>query len=213
MESSRVLTLMHQVNGDEHTRIDTADFIYAVSGQTLSAKVRIEKITEVVFCAKDVSSESIIAAMSQLSHAGIEMKIAPPESYFLIGSQSIDGVGNQVMVDINSISLPENKRKKRLLDIVTSLFVLLFFSMIALMGKWHGHYFKDAFYVLFSKKTWVGYRQKIDGLPIMPEPVVAIYSNELSEDQKLKQSMLYAKDYSVSNDLRILAKTFFNLTF
>ncbi len=47
----------------------------------------------------------------------------------------------------------------------------------------------------------------------MPEPVVAIYSNELSDDQKLKQSMLYAKDYSVSNDLRVLAKTFFNLTF
>jgi GT2 family glycosyltransferase len=213
VECARVLTLMQQTESFAHTRMDTVDFIQGVSGQTLSAKVRIEKITEVVFCAKDVSSESIIAAMSQLSHSGIEMKIAPPESYFLIGSQSIDGIGTQVMVDINSISLPENKRKKRLLDIVTSLFVLLFFSMIALMGKWRGDYFKDAFYVLFSKKTWVGYRQKIDGLPVMPEPVVAIYSNELSDDQKLKQSMLYAKDYSVSNDLRVLAKTFFNLTF
>ncbi|MEY3597616.1 MAG: hypothetical protein RL521_38 [Bacteroidota bacterium] len=212
-ECKRVLTLMNLLDGTAFDRWDIEDFKQAVSGQTLSAKVRIEKITEVVFCAKDVSSESIIAAMSQLSNSGVEMKIAPPETYFLIGSQSIDGIGSQVMVDINSISLPENKRKKRLLDILTSLFVLLFFSMIALLGKWRGHYFKDAFQVLLSKKTWVGYRHKIEGLPVMPEPVILIYSDELSDDQKMKQSMLYAKDYSVQNDLRVLLKTFFNLTF
>ncbi|MEY4330043.1 MAG: hypothetical protein RL609_791 [Bacteroidota bacterium] len=212
-ESTRVMALRKQSVEFSFSRLDPKAFVSAVSGQTLSAKVRIEQITEVVFCAKDVSSELIIAAMSQLSNAGIEMKIAPPESYFLIGSQSIDGVGNQVMVDINSISLPENKRKKRLLDIATSVFVCLFFAMIALLGRWRGHYFKDALAVLLSKKTWVGYTNKTPGLPFLPVPVILIYNGEMESEQKAKLAMLYAKDYNVVNDLRVIVKTFFNITF
>lgn len=212
-ESIRVLGLRKQTAALSFSRLEPSAFASAVSGQTLSSKVRIEQITEVVFCAKDVSSESIIAAMSQLSNAGVEMKIAPPESYFLIGSQSIDGVGNQVMVDINSISLPENKRKKRLLDIATSVFVFLFFVMIALLGRWRGHYFKAAIAVLLSQKTWVGYAHKTAGLPQLPIPVILIYNEDLEQDQKAKHAMLYAKDYNVMNDLRVLLKTFFNITF
>lgn len=212
-ESIRVLGLRKQTAALSFSRLEPTAFASAVSGQTLSSKVRIEQITEVVFCAKDVSSESIIAAMSQLSNAGVEMKIAPPESYFLIGSQSIDGVGNQVMVDINSISLPENRRKKRLLDIATSVFVFLFFVMIALLGRWRGHYFKEAIAVLLSQKTWVGYAHKTAGLPQLPIPVILIYNEDLDQDQKAKHAMLYAKDYNVKNDLRVLLKTFFNITF
>lgn len=212
-ESIRVLGLRKQTAALSFSRLEPSAFASAVSGQTLSSKVRIEQITEVVFCAKDVSSESIIAAMSQLSNAGVEMKIAPPESYFLIGSQSIDGLGNQVMVDINSISLPENKRKKRLLDIATSVFVCLFFAMIALLGRWRGHYFKAAIAVLLSQKTWVGYAHKTAGLPQLPIPVILIYNEDLDQDQKAKHAMLYAKDYNVMNDLRVLLKTFFNITF
>lgn len=212
-ESIRVLGLRKQTAALSFSRLEPTAFASAVSGQTLSSKVRIEQIAEVVFCAKDVSSESIIAAMSQLSNAGVEMKIAPPESYFLIGSQSIDGVGNQVMVDINSISLPENKRKKRLLDIATSVFVFLFFVMIALLGRWRGHYFKAAIAVLLSQKTWVGYAHKTTGLPPLPIPIILIYNEDLDQDQKAKHAMLYAKDYNVMNDLRVLLKTFFNITF
>ena len=212
-ESIRVLGLRKQTAALSFSRLEPTAFVSAVSGQTLSSKARIEQISEVVFCAKDVSSELIIAAMSQLSNAGIEMKIAPPESYFLIGSQSIDGVGNQVMVDINSISLPENRRKKRLLDIATSVFVFLFFVMIALLGRWRGHYFKAAIAVLLSQKTWVGYAHKTAGLPPLPIPVILIYNEDLDQDQKAKHAMLYAKDYNVMNDLRVILKTFFNITF
>ncbi len=211
-ECDRVSLVMKKTSPGSDHRMTVSDFQQALSGMTLSAKVRIEQVTDVVFCAKDISSESIIAAMGQLSNSSVEMKIAPPETYFLIGSQSIDGIGENAMVDINSISLPENKRKKRLLDIVTSLFVLFFFLMIALLGKWRGHYFKDAISVLMGKKTWVGYDYKMAGLPILASPVMTIYHANAEEEQRIKQSMLYAKDYNVYSDIRILLKTFFNLS-
>ncbi|NDE05679.1 MAG: hypothetical protein EB003_13750, partial [Flavobacteriia bacterium] len=125
-ELLRVSQLLIQYASDVHA-LNPMHFKELLKGNALSSKVRIEGYHAVVFCAKDVSSEEIISAMSQLSPLQIEMKIAPPESFFLVGSQTIDGVYEAPIVELNSIATQENQRKKQLLDIGVSLLLMFTF--------------------------------------------------------------------------------------
>ena len=52
--------------------------------------IEIFNIDEVIFCAKNISSQNIISQMQQLENALVEFKIAPSESMFIIGSNSIN---------------------------------------------------------------------------------------------------------------------------
>lgn len=51
--------------------------------------IEIFKIDEVIFCAKNISSQSIISQMQQMEKTAVDFKIAPSESMFIIGSNSI----------------------------------------------------------------------------------------------------------------------------
>jgi GT2 family glycosyltransferase len=206
-EMKRVQDLLKQYSKDTHA-LSPVHFKELLNGQALSAKVRVEGFHTVVFCAKDLSSEDIISAMSQLSHLQIEMKIAPPETYFLVGSQSIDGVYHTPIVELNSIASIENHRKKRLLDIAVSLFLIttfwIWFSKYRFqLGDW-------AIQVLFNQKTWVSYSNQLTTLPKLP---VGFFNPSGSDASKLdvdKADMLYAKDYHWTKDLKLIWK---NLSF
>ncbi len=62
---------------------------FAHFGQ-LREVIEIFKIDEVIFCAKNLSSQAIINQMQQLENSLVEFKIAPSESMFIIGSNSIN---------------------------------------------------------------------------------------------------------------------------
>ena len=64
--------------------------------------------------------------MLTLVSSGVDFKIAPPESLSIIGSNNIDTAGDLYMIEVNSISKPNNKRNKRLLDVVASLLIIAF---------------------------------------------------------------------------------------
>ena len=87
--------------------------------------VQVYGIDEIIFCARDIASNNIINCMSTIAAKEVEYKIAPPESMFIIGSSSVNNAGELYVIDINSISSRKNKRNKRLMDILTSIFILL----------------------------------------------------------------------------------------
>ena len=51
--------------------------------------ININKINEVIFCAKDVTAQKIIYSMADVNSKNIDFKIIPEKSQFIIGSQSI----------------------------------------------------------------------------------------------------------------------------
>jgi len=55
--------------------------------------IRINKVNEIIFSAKAISSEEIIQNMMKLSRLNIDFKIAHPEGLSIIGSNSIDSKG------------------------------------------------------------------------------------------------------------------------
>ncbi len=89
--------------------------------------ITIHKINEVIFCAKDVPAQVIIDKMSELKNEQVDYKIAPPESLSIIGSNSINASGDLYVIDINAITKKANRRNKRLLDVLVSLTLLVFF--------------------------------------------------------------------------------------
>ena len=182
----------------------------------LEESIMIYKIDEIIFCAKDLSSQKIIELMSHLVQTNVDFKIAPPESLFLVGSNSIDSAGDLYVIDINSIAKPENRRNKRLFDMIVSLLMLMLFPfLIFLVDKKIG-FLKNIFSVLLGIQSWVGYQAiQLQEEPLL-KPLPVIKKGVLSPVDALKVkpnasniiklNLLYSKDYTLYQDLQIVMR-------
>ena len=89
--------------------------------------------------------------MITLVTKGVEFKIAPPESLSIIGSNSIDTAGDLYVIDVNNVGRPENRREKRLLDIVAGLFLLVFFWIFIWFQK---QFHRIGFFGRYNRKEF-----------------------------------------------------------
>lgn len=174
--------------------------------------VRIFRANEVVFSGKELTAEQIIWQMSSLATPGLEFKTAPTESLFIIGSNSVNTQGELYMLGIESISKPENKTRKRRFDIICSLLILFFSPILVLFGNaWSGLLF-NCYQVLRRQKTWVAYTPgwAYDQLPKLEKAVIhPLMGFDYSAwDPKMVENanLLYAKNYTPEEDLRLLLK-------
>lgn len=178
--------------------------------------VNIYKINEIIFCARDLPSRKIIDKMSELQMPQIDFKIAPPESFSLIGSNSINTAGDLYTLDINSIGKINNRRNKRFLDIVISITLLFSIPATVFMVRNPGGFLKNMIRVLFAKRSWVGYCktpvQERHQLPKIRkgilDPADALNVSSLSMETLERLNLLYARDYHVKNDLNVIMKGF-----
>jgi GT2 family glycosyltransferase len=169
-------------------------------------------VKEIIFCAKDLSSNEIISRMLQLSGLDLEYKIAPPESLFIIGSNSINDQGDLYLMDVDTITSPSNRRKKRMLDLGVSFISLVLLPFLVFLVLQPLGFFMNILDVIFGKKSWVGLsiasdrdsRSKIRSGVLSPSDM--ILGNNIETSKRL--DALYARDYSIKKDLRILFKGF-----
>jgi len=174
--------------------------------------VRIFRINEIIFSGKELSAEQIILHMSQLSAPGMEFKTAPPESMYIIGSNSVNTQGELYMLDLQSVAKPENRRKKRSFDILMSLCALVCLPLLLLAGNAPGTLLTNIFRCIRGKATWVGYipEADTDKLPPLPASVLHPLSRNgikgLDAHTIHNSNLLYAKNYSVEEDMRIFIR-------
>ena len=179
----------------------------------------IHKIDEVIFCARDVPAQVIIDKMSELKDAQVDYKIAPPESLSIIGSNSINTSGDLYVVDINAITKKSNLRSKRVFDLMAGLLIALLYPLFIFLVKHPVGLAKNITLVLISKKSWVGYTpvsgSHVQLLPLIKKgvlnPMDVLKPKEISEDDKNRINILYARDYHLTNDINILVRGFRNL--
>ncbi len=175
--------------------------------------VEIYKIDEVIFCASDLSSNQIIDFMSLLGSAHVDFKIAPPKSLYIIGSNSLDTAGDLYIIDLKTISMPENVRNKRILDLTVSFLILTITPIVIWFNSNKTKYFTNLFNVFIGKKSWVGYAHtKYNmSLPKIKNGVLSSANALIEEvfDESTLQLMNehYAKNYQAVNDLKIIAKS------
>ena len=184
----------------------------------LEESIMIHKVDEIIFCAKDLSSQKIIELMSRLVQTNVDFKIAPPESLFLVGSNSIDSAGDLYVIDINSIAKPENKRNKRLFDIFASLLMFPLLPFLLLVVEQKLGFIKNVIAVFFGLKSWVGYNAKqqleepiLKPLPIIKKGVLSpidLLKIKTNNSNINKLNLLYSKDYTVWQDVKIVLNAF-----
>lgn len=172
--------------------------------------IKVHQINEIIFCAKDISSQFIINNMLTLVSSGVDFKIAPPESLSIIGSNDVDTAGDLYVIDVNSISKSNNKRNKRLLDIGISLVAIVFSPILFFIQEKKSNYFLNCFNVLFGFYSWVGYGRITDkSLPEIKRSVLypsMLLDADIDNNKMKLANLRYAKDYSVEKDLMILWK-------
>ncbi|MFT6715724.1 MAG: GT2 family glycosyltransferase [Saprospiraceae bacterium] len=178
----------------------------------LGEVIQIHRINEVVFCAKDISAQKIISNM-EFSRLNIEYKIAPPESHFIIGSNSIDSPGELYLIDINSLNKTQNKRNKRVFDFLSACTLLITSPILFLLYKKPSKFLQNTWEVALGVKSWVGYSKNFNedkNLPLLKKGILSptdqFNFNELDADLIKKLNIKYVKDYSINSDLKILVK-------
>lgn len=178
--------------------------------------LEIYKANEIIFCAKDMKAQEIIGQMSVISSKNLDFKIAPPESLYIIGSNSIESSGDLYVLDINSITRTENQRNKRLFDFGIAFLLLITFPISIWPVKKKGGFFVNVFKVLFGSKSWIGYgklseeaRHRLPKLrPGVLSPSHHLGKSNPDPEVIHKLNVVYAKDYRVRTDLNIFWKGF-----
>lgn len=177
----------------------------------LEEAVGVYDIDELIFCSKNLSAQEIISQMSIINLHDLDFKIAPEESMYVIGSNSINTQGELYAFELNSINKLENIRNKRIFDIISSMILLLFFPVLIVVSKSFLGLLRNILSVLFGLKSWVSYHKsdENDTLPKIKEGIlnpVSHLRSEYSELTVFKLNMLYAKEYRLKNDFDILLK-------
>ena len=184
---------------------------YLSSVSNLREIVQIYKVEEIIFCSKDVPAQEIINWMSVLG-PNIGYKIIPEESLSIIGSNSKNTSGELYTIEIAfRIDQVIQRRQKRIIDILFSLFTIVFAPIILLFSKNNVELLKNAVHVLQGKYSWVGYSyQKASiNLPQL-KPGILCPKDELKSSSILSEDLIerldfhYAKYYSVWKDLNII---------
>jgi O-antigen biosynthesis protein len=222
-ESQRVMTILKQVdiapylvglvkwNGSDKN----SDFMGDLS--QIDEIIKVNRIDEIVFCGKDISSFMIIQTMLSVTDSSVEFKIAPQESMSIIGSNSINTAGELYVVHFNSLRQNVAKRKKRIFDFIVSVSLFISIPLTVFYVKNPFRFIRNIILVLFGIRSWVGFYKSEENnvtstLPHLPEGILTPVP--FNEERMLKKetierlNLLYANDYKLLNDLSILFRDF-----
>jgi GT2 family glycosyltransferase len=174
---------------------------------------QIFNIDEIIFCAKDNTANTIISWMSIIDSSKIDFKIAQPDSLYLIGSNSIETAGDLYVVNINAISNATSQRNKRIFDLTFSFLLLIIYPLLFLCYDNKRKLLINLLKIFSGNYSFVGYaNSRIDKtqLPRIKKGILNPSDSLIIKDESLtdKMNLLYARDYRVGLDIRIVLKSF-----
>ena len=206
-------------NNEEFERIkaflvQTNGRIASIKNLNLSelSKDEINDLDEIVFSSEKLSYKEIINQIEQLKKHTLDFKIAPYKADYIIGSNSIDTAGDLYILNLNNLVSTENKRKKRLFDIVFSFLLLALSPIAVFFFKNSLQFFANIWHILLGKISFIGFSEETTKkdvrLPKIKEGVLSpIDSIEIKTPEiQEKLNLLYARDYSMRKDFSILLK-------
>lgn len=205
--------------------VSEIDVTKQISG--IKSTAAIFKAKEIILCSDVLSYKEIIEQILQLGNGynykifnlgtpvgtGGDLSLSAIGS--LIGSNSKNNAGDLYAADINlNLAKPIARHQKRLLDVLLCLFLLPLSPVLIFIVKDFGSFMANWAQVLIGTKTWIGYWEispdAIKGLPPLRGAVIhqaAGYSaSQISSADVRKLNYLYAKHYSISDDLGVLVR-------
>lgn len=171
------------------------------------------KVDEIIFCSGSRSYEEIIATMSNEKENTYDFKISPRDRNHLIGSNSIDTAGELYILNLNTLVSNENKRKKRLFDLLISTGLLIALPFVIFLFKNKSKYVKNIGNIFIGKKSFIGFSNELTmkdvRLPRIKQGLITPDDPFQHADSSVRQklNLLYARDYSMRKDFSIVWKT------
>lgn len=224
-ESNHILQLLNQSNikykllgniTPDSTLMDKDHYIGTIS--QLTNLIELYRANEIIFCSKDISFSNIIHWMTTIGKK-IDYKIFPPNGQVIIGSNSKNTLGELYADDSNiNIIKPQNRRNKRVLDLFLSGLFIVTYPVLIFLVKNPFKLIQNIFQVLLNIKSWVGYAPSgyLEHLPKIKPGILSSINltkanSQIDIDTIYRLNKLYAKDYSVENDIIILFRNIKNL--
>lgn len=173
----------------------------------LNDLVRLNKANEIIFSGKDLSARQIITQMTQVESTAVDFKIAPPESEFIIGSNSIDSQGDYYLLEMSGIYSSANTRNKRLTDLVLCVWFTALSPIFILFQDNKTGFLSNLLFVWIGEYTWIGFNREYSQTlrtNKLKKGVVPVSLVGLEEATAIKANLVYAKDYAWYKDLVLI---------
>ncbi|MEM6395205.1 MAG: glycosyltransferase [Bacteroidota bacterium] len=206
-ESERTLDLLRRAGAKHNllTRYEPGS-----SAFSLQKTVNLYRPNELIFCSADLTHRQIQNWMMELG-TSYKYRILSEQSDTIIGSHRKDRKGTLYTLETHlRLAEPVQRRSKRLFDLALSLVIVLFCPLSIWIADRPLPFLKNAFQVLWGRKTWVGYiGAQPEGLPVLPVGVLhpAFASSEPVPDSLAQElNELYARDYRVGVDWSLVTK-------
>ena len=180
--------------------------------ERLPTLAELYRAEEIIFCSADLDIADIQRWMTALGPA-IQYRILPEKSGSIIGSHRPDQRGSLYTIDVNlRISDPVNRRAKWLFDRVTALIMLLLFPLWLPFLSRRLQRLGECWRVFSGQYTWVGYHPGDARRLLLPALRPGVFhpgsGTDLHDTDTLHHlNLLYARDYGVGEDWRILANS------
>ena len=212
-EINRISNLVNTVSIGENNFINIEySPLKNIDSKLIKEYISVHRLNEIIFCAKDITAQEIFNMMGDLENSYTSFKIAQPESFLIIGSNSINDNGEYYTSEINNITNQVNSRNKRLFDLLMSFILILLSPILVWFQRNKFIFYKNIFNIFFGLKTFVGFSfvnvaSEIN-LPKIKKGVLTVKS--LKKNKKLgviktgELNILYAKNYSVWFDFKIV---------
>jgi len=167
---------------------------------------KLYQITEIIFARGSLSFQQIIRGMESCGPA-IDYKLHAHGTDSIIGSNSKHTAGDLYTTElIYTISTPEARRNKRVLDLLAAMILLLASPILIWLVRHQGRFFPGVLSVLFGRKTFVGYSDP--QFPALKPALLTVYpiveGFEIPAANREHLDWLYAKNYDAWEDARIL---------
>jgi GT2 family glycosyltransferase len=172
--------------------------------------VRVFRVSEIIFCARDVRADHMMQWMNLIG-SGVDYRILPEGGISIIGSASAASSGDLYTLDVRyQIADPVKRRHKRLFDVLTGLLLLTFAPLLVWAQKQPGQFLRNALSLLWGSRTMVAYDRRLSQLPALGSGILhpedAHPGPNLDTPTVDRLCFLYARDYTVEADIRILMR-------
>jgi GT2 family glycosyltransferase len=146
----------------------------------------------------------------------IKLRVHAAGSNSVVGSDSKHYAGEAIGSKEYLLSLPVNRRLKRLADVLLSLVFLFLFPVHFLINRHPLGLLRHCLWVLAGVQTWVGYTGTVSGLPSLPPSVlgpagVPHRANKLNTEGQELANEWYAQEYEVLYDVVTVFSHYKNL--
>ena len=201
-----------------------SDKVIGRIGSNGNGRHRVSSLEGMKGAAQSLNAQEIIFYAGQLSYARIieqvrELKGALKVRFYagnsIVGSDDKTTRGMILAAGADCrLARPDNRRVKRLIDIVVALAALITFPLQFFFVRRPARFFLNCFQVLGARKTWIGYLLPQKGLPRLrpsvlgPNGAVATDTQELTPESLHMVDYWYAHDYEPFQDLRLVVKNY-----